>query len=159
MLQENCITFNSYYSLIIYMTHNYSTLRNVEELLDSSHVLQYNIAIEIIVFPILLSFSTSARNFSIDLYLYTTSWFIHASKAFAKIGTKRPGVDAENCRRHLKTKRNYWRNRAPLVYTYAGTKICDSHFYPALMGRRQSRPLFAIFAIFRFIDPEANPIS
>ena len=42
---------------------------------------------------------------------------------------------------------------------YAGTKICDSHFYPALMGRRQSRPLFAIFAIFRFIDLETNPIS
>lgn len=35
--------------------------------------------------------------------------FVHASKAFAKIGTKRPGVDVENCRRHLyvRTKRNY----------------------------------------------------
>jgi len=42
---------------------------------------------------------------------------------------------------------------------YAGTKICDSHFYPALMGRCQSRPLFAVFAIFRLIDPGTNPIS
>jgi len=34
-----------------------------------------------------------------------------ASKVFAKVGVKRPGVDAENCRRHLRTKRNYRQNR------------------------------------------------
>lgn len=49
-------------------------------------------------------------------------------------------------------------NRAPLVYTRV-PRSCDSHFYPVLMGRCQSRPLFAIFAIFRSIDPKANPIS
>jgi len=60
-----------------------------------------------------------------------------ASKVFAKVGVKRSGVDAENCWRHLRTKRNYRQNRVtPRIY--AGTKICDSHFYPALMGRRQS---------------------